>query len=112
MNDESQPVESRFEVRAIYGTNTRRGLVEGGLGGGARTLPPSKVREMAQLLLEGAASAEGDEALLRVASEVGISDQRALHLLRAMRQERALIFERARREALRAIAYDQGPPDD
>lgn len=99
--------EVGFDVVSIFGYNTRRGLVEVTLGEQKLTIPPSKAREMAGLLLECAASAEGDEALMRVVAEVGVSSTRAIHLLRAMRQERALIFQKARREAREAVAYDQ-----
>ena len=109
MSDEP---EVQFWAVSVYGAMTKRGLVEVTYGAETHTIPPSKAREMAVMLLEAAASAEGDEALMRVTDQVGVSPQRAIHLLRAMRSERALIFQKARREAREAIAYDQRTSDD
>jgi hypothetical protein len=100
-----------FGARSIYGANTRRGLVEVTLGAEQQTIEPSKAREMAGYLLEAAASAEGDEVLMRVLDRVGMSPQRAAQVLIAMRQERGIIERRARAEARRQIAEDQEHPD-
>lgn len=109
MSDEP---EVPFKAASIFGAMTQRGLVEVTFGTETHLIPPSKAREMAGILLEGAAGAEGDEALMRVIGQVGVSSQRGIHLLRAMRQERALIFQRARRAAREAIAYDQRVGDE
>jgi hypothetical protein len=101
-----------FQVRSIFGANTRRGLVEVTLGRQELTVPPAKARELAQLLLEAATAAEGDEVLMRVLERVGMSPQRSAQVLLAMRQERAVIERRARAEARSAIAHDQFDPDE
>jgi hypothetical protein len=53
--------ELTFGARAIYGAQTRRGLVELTLGSAHATVTPAKAREMAAIMLEAATSAEGDE---------------------------------------------------
>lgn len=110
MSDDSNAPVS---VTSIFGAMTQRGLVELIVGQQQVTIPPAKAREIAGLLLECAASAEGDEALMRVVNGgSGLSAQRGLQLLRAMRTERNLIFQKARREAREAIAYDQHVAED
>jgi hypothetical protein len=101
-----------FGVRSIFGANTRRGLVEVTLGHEEFTVPPAKARELAQLLLEAATAAEGDEVLMRVLERVGMSPQRAAQVLLAMRTERQIIERRARAEAREAIAHDQFDLDE
>jgi hypothetical protein len=101
----------RFGARSIYGARTRRGLVEVTVGETELTVPPAKAREMATFLLEAAASAEGDEVLMRVLERVGMGQGRAAQVLLAMRAERAIIERRARDEARRAVAEDQESPD-
>lgn len=100
-----------FFVAAIYGANTRQGLVEVTLGDQKIQVTPSKAREMAGFLLECAGAAEGDEILLKVLDRAGISQQRAAHVLMAMRQERAILNRKAREEARRLIVEDQEEAD-
>lgn len=102
----------RFGARSIFGANTRRGLVEVALGSDTITVTPAKAREMAAFLLEAATSAEGDEVLMRVLDRAGMSPQRAAQVLLAMRQERAILERRARREAREGLAFDQEQADD
>jgi hypothetical protein len=108
MSDEP---ELTFFVTSIYGANTRRGIVEVTLGEQKIQVTPSKAREMAGFLLECAGAAEGDEALLRVLDRVGMSPQRAGHVLIAMRQERTVLNRRAREEARRIVTEDQEQAD-
>lgn len=105
------PEETVLGARSIYGAKTGRGLVELTAGPTHLTIPPSKAREFAGFLLEAAASAEGDEVLMRVLDRAGMSPQRATQVLIAMRRERAIIERRARDAARRAVAYDQVDPD-
>lgn len=100
-----------FGASSIYGARTRKGMVEVTFGAEKHHVTPSKAREMATGLLEAAASAEGDEVLLRVLDRAGISQQRAGHILMAMRQERAFVDRKARAEMRRAIAEDQEAAD-
>ena len=100
-----------FYVSGIYGAHTRKGLVEVTLGEQKVQVTPAKAREMAGFLLEGAASAEGDEVLLRVLDRAGLSRQRAGQVLIAMRHERAILARKARDEARRAVAFDQEQAD-
>ena len=69
MND----ADLSFGARAIYGANTRRGLVEMTLGGATVTVLPAKAREMATFMIEAATAAEGDEVLMRVLDRAGMS---------------------------------------
>jgi len=101
----------RFGARAIYGAETRRGLVELTLGAASVTVFPAKAREMATFMLEAATAAEGDEVLMRVLDRAGMSRQRAAQVLMAVRQERAVLERRARDEARRALAQDQTDDD-
>jgi hypothetical protein len=101
----------RWDVRSIYGANTRKGLVEVTLGARELQVLPAKAREMAQMLLEAASAAEGDEILLRVLDRAGLSPQRAGQVLMAMRAERQIVERAARLEARRQIAEDQGDDD-
>lgn len=112
MSNVEEPVDVPFEVVAVYGARTRRGLVQLRVGHEQHLLLPSKAREIATFLLEGASAAEGDEVLMRVLDRVGMSGQRATQVLMAMRQERAIIERRARAEARRAVAQDQYDPDE
>lgn len=98
-------------VRSIYGANTKRGLVELKVGDREVLMPPAKAREIAAFLVESATAAEGDETLMNVLERVGMSPQRAAQVLMAMRQERAIIERRARREAREALAFDQEQAD-
>ena len=109
MHDQRDP--QRFDVRSIYGANTRKGLVEITLGSQELQVLPSKARELAQMLLESASAAEGDEILLRVLGRAGLSPQRAGQILIAMRAERQIVERQARAEARRQIAEDQGSDD-
>jgi hypothetical protein len=101
----------RFDVRSIYGAATRKGLVEVTLGSRQFQVLPSKARELAQMLLEAASAAEGDEILLRVLDRAGLSPQRAGQVLMAMRSERNIVERAARREARRQLAEDEGSDD-
>jgi hypothetical protein len=102
--------EQRFEVRVIFGARTQRGLVEIRAAREMQVLP-AKAREMAQMLLECASAAEGDEILMRVLDRAGLSPQRATQVLMAMRMERQIVEQAARREARRALAEDQSDDD-
>lgn len=106
-----QPEDLRFDVRSIYGATTRKGLVEITLGSQRAQFLPAKARELAEMLLECASAAEGDEILLRVLDRAGLSPQRAGQVLIAMRSERQIVERAARREARRQIAEDQGSDD-
>lgn len=108
MHDEPELI---FGAASIYGARTRKGLVEVTFGAERHQVTPSKAREMATGLLEAASAAEGDEILLRVLDRAGISQQRAGHILLAIRQERAALDRRAREEMRRAIAEDQEAAD-
>ena len=77
------------------------------LGDQKHQITPAKAREMAGFLIEAAGAAEGDEILLRVLDRAGINQQRAAHILMAIRQERTILNRRAREEARRAVAEDQ-----
>jgi hypothetical protein len=98
-------------VRSIFGQQTQRGLVELTVGDQDLQITPAKAREIAAFLVEAATAAEGDETLMRVLARVGMSPQRATHVLLAMRTERGVIQRRSRDEARQAIAYDQTNPD-
>jgi len=106
-----QEPRTDFYVTSIYGAMTRRGLVEVTLGETKVQVLPSKAREMATFLLEGAAAAEADEILLRVLDDAGVSPNRAGQILMAIRQERAAIDRAARAEMRRQIAVDQEEAD-
>jgi hypothetical protein len=108
--DTDEP-ELTFFVASIYGARTRKGIVEVTLGDQKHQVTPSKAREMAGFLLEAAGAAEGDEILLRVLDRAGISQQRAAHVLMAMRQERTVLTRRAREEARRGVTEDQEQAD-
>lgn len=108
MSDES---ELTFFAASIYGAHTRKGLVEVTFGDEKHQVTPSKARKMAGFLIEAAGAAEGDEVLLRVLDRVGISQQRAGHVLMAMRQERTILNRRAREEARRQVVEDQEQAD-
>jgi len=112
MSDVEQPSDVAFEVTSIYGARTRRGLVQLRIGHEAHLLLPSKAREIATFLLEGATAAEGDETLMRVFERTGVSMQRAAQMLLAIRQERAILERKSRAEARRAVAEDQYDPDE
>lgn len=112
MSDVEEPADVPFEVVSIYGARTRRGLVQLRVGHEQHLLLPSKAREIATFLLEGASAAEGDEVLMRVFARTGVSDTRAAQMMVALRQERAIIERRARAEARRAVAQDQYDPDE
>lgn len=116
MSDPSEPSETwvegpNVEVSAIYGVRLKRGLVQVQLGGATALMPPAKAREIAAFLLEAAGAAEGDEAIMRVLSRAGGSDQKAAQFLMALRSERGIIDRRAREEARRQVAEDQTDPD-
>jgi hypothetical protein len=108
----SDPTDNlRFDVRSIYGANTRKGIVEVTIGAQDFQVYPSKAREMATMLLEAASAAEGDEILLRVLDRAGLSPQRAAQVLTAMRTERNIVERAARLEARRQIAEDEDSDD-
>jgi hypothetical protein len=98
--------DMRFGAKSIFGANTRRGLVEVTLENNTLLVEPAKAREMAAYLVEAATAAEGDEVLMQVLDRAGMSPPRAAQVLIAMRQERAILEQRARREARRQIAED------
>lgn len=100
-----------INVTSIYGSQTRRGLVELTVGEQKMQMVPAKTRELAQMLLEAASAAEGDEILLRVLDRAGMSRSSAGQILMAQRQERAEVERRARAEAREAIAHDQEEAD-
>lgn len=108
MSDEP---ESTFFAASIYGARTRKGLVEVTFGAEKHQVTPAKAREMAGFLIEAAGAAEGDEILLRVLDRAGISQQRAGHVLMAMRHERTILNRRAREEARRQVTEDQEQAD-
>lgn len=108
MNFDQEP---HFSAHSIYGAQTRRGLVEIGLGDVQILVEPAKAREMATFMLEAATAAEGDEVLMRVLDRAGLSPQRAAQILIAMRAERAILERAARAEARRQIAEDQTDED-
>lgn len=104
------------EVHAIYGFNTKRGLVvvrtDDGEGNVMTTQhTPAKAREIASFLIEAAGAAEGDEALMMVLDDMDADLQMKGGILHALREKRALIELKARQEAQRAVAFDQRPAD-
>jgi hypothetical protein len=103
--------EINLYVASIFGAMTGKGLVELTTGDRKLTITPTKAREVAGFLLEAAAAAEGDEALMRVIERQGLSRQRGLQLLQAQRQERTIIERRKRQEMREAITLDQEQAD-
>lgn len=120
MSDDREPTfnpEASVEVDAMYGAETRRGLVAlrvtDGDGAAITTLhTPAKAREVATFLLEAASAAEGDEAVASVLADAGFDLPAIGAVLVEVRQKRALLDQRARQEARRAVAFDQYDPDD
>jgi len=118
--DASEPTfnpDARVEVIAIYGQNTKRGLVVmSSTDGQGNTMvtqhTPAKAREIAAFLVEAAGAAEGDEALMLVLDEMDADDQMKGGFLGMLREKRALIDQRSRAEARRAVAFDQGDPEE
>jgi hypothetical protein len=100
-----------IEVTAIYGAQSKRGLVRIRVSQAEQLMPPAKAREIATFLLEAAGAAEGDEALMLVLDRAGASPAKAGQMLMALRTARAAIDRQARQEARRAQAEDQSDPD-
>lgn len=99
------------EVTAIFGAQSKRGLVEIRFGEHASQLTPAKAREIAAFLLEAAGAAEGDEALMAVLERIETPTPLIGQVLMALRIERGKIDERSREAARRATVEDQFNPD-
>lgn len=107
----ADPGPGNVEVEAIYGAESKRGLVSIKLGRQTTIVPPAKAREIAQFLIEAAGAAESDEAMMKVLERIGAESSLVLQFLLGLRTEREKIDERSRLEARRAIAYDRIIPD-
>lgn len=102
---------AEVSVSAVFGHQTRRGLVQIKLRDVEYLMPPAKAREIATFLLEAAGAAEADEALMTVLQRSQVDERQAARMLMALRHERSKIDERARHEARRAFIEDQSDPD-
>jgi hypothetical protein len=74
-------MDTRVEVRSLYGARTRQALVSLVVGEHQVVIPPSKAREIAGMLLECAEAAEGDAFLMAWGAQAGMTDQEAAGLL-------------------------------
>jgi hypothetical protein len=80
---------SDFYVTNMYGAQTRRPLVSVKLMDRAVQVTPTKAREMAQMLIQAAESADQDGFIATWASEhVGAEDEAALGILADFREWR------------------------
>lgn len=116
MNEPTFNPRAGIEVAALYGFDARRGLVvlrvSDGDGNAVETFhTPAKAREIAAFLLESASAAEGDETVVLALQENGVPLPQIGGFLQALREKRALIEQRGRREARDAVAFDQSSPD-
>jgi len=98
--------DEQFEVQAIYGAHTRRGLVEITVAGVTLVVPPIRARRMAAYLLEAAAASESDEAIIKVLETVGAPEEMIQQTIMAVRIEREVVAVRANREAFEMLAED------
>src|SRR5262245_39675344 len=104
--------KASVEVGAIYGIQYRRGLVVLRLADGDgnvletfHTAP--KAREIASMLIEAAGAADADEALVLVLEEAEFKLAEIGAFLEQVREKRAMMAQRAQREAREAVAFDQ-----
>jgi hypothetical protein len=101
-----------INIQSLFGANSRRGLVELTVGDTKTTLDTAKAREVAQMLLEAASAAEGDEALFKSLELMGASLTKIASIVQACRQERDVIQRQTRKEILEAILHDQANMGD
>ena len=103
-----------FFVSSIMGYHTGRGLVELTLGAERAQIVPAKAREIAQMILEAASAAEGDEILSRTLEQTGMRRMQVAQVLLAMRHQRAQVVRSARAEMRQQLLIDQAEadPDD
>lgn len=87
-HDDSITSEEHWQVSSMVGAKSEEGLVEVIIGSQRRVISSAEAKDFGLKMLQCAIGAESDEALVKVSMRNGLTIERAVEMMRAIRIER------------------------